>query len=51
MVLLGNRTLYYLLSQHDPDFNELFKVAADFADEVERTPEDSVGLCPVAGLE
>ncbi|MBE2238015.1 MAG: AAA family ATPase [Caldilineaceae bacterium] len=39
VVLLGDRPLYYLLSQHDPDFNELFKVAADFADEVERTPE------------
>jgi lon-related putative ATP-dependent protease len=39
VVLLGDRMLYYLLSQYDPDFNELFKVAADFADEVERTPE------------
>ena len=39
VVLLGDRMLYYLLSQADPDFNELFKVAADFADEVERTPE------------
>lgn len=39
VVLLGDRLLYYLLSQYDPDFNELFKVAADFADEVERTPE------------
>ena len=39
VVLLGDRMLYYLLSQADPDFNELFKVTADFADEVERTPE------------
>jgi len=39
VVLLGDRMLYYLLSQYDPDFNELFKVAADFADEVVRTPE------------
>jgi lon-related putative ATP-dependent protease len=39
VVLLGDRMLYYLLSQYDPDFNELFKVAADFADEVERSPE------------
>ena len=38
VVLLGDRMLYYLLSQADPDFNELFKVTADFADEVERTP-------------
>ncbi len=39
VVLLGDRMIYYLLSQYDPDFNELFKVAADFADEVERSPE------------
>ncbi len=36
IVLLGERRLYYLLSAHDPDFNELFKVAADFDDEMER---------------
>jgi len=40
VILMGDRMLYYLLSQYDPDFNELFKVAADFADEVERTPEN-----------
>ncbi len=36
IVLVGDRRLYYLLSQHDPDFNELFKVAADFDDELVR---------------
>lgn len=36
VVLIGDRRLYYLLSQHDPDFNELFKVAADFGDELVR---------------
>jgi lon-related putative ATP-dependent protease len=39
MVLFGERELYYLLSQFDPDFEELFKVAADFGDDVERTPD------------
>lgn len=39
VVLLGERLLYYLLCQQDPDFPELFKVAADFADEMDRTPE------------
>ncbi|MBW7881098.1 MAG: AAA family ATPase [Caldilineaceae bacterium] len=39
VVLLGDRMLYYLLSNADPDFNELFKVAADFANEIERTEE------------
>ncbi|MCB0189017.1 MAG: AAA family ATPase, partial [Caldilineaceae bacterium] len=36
IVLIGDRRLYYLLSQHDPDFNEIFKVAADFGDEFVR---------------
>lgn len=36
IVLVGDRRLYYLLSQYDPDFNELFKVAADFDDELVR---------------
>jgi lon-related putative ATP-dependent protease len=39
VILLGNRMLYYLLSEADPDFNELFKVAADFADEMVRNDE------------
>jgi lon-related putative ATP-dependent protease len=39
VVLFGSRMLYYLLSQHDPDFQDLFKVAADFADEIDRSPE------------
>ncbi len=40
VVLLGDRILYYLLCQLDPDFGELFKVAADFDDEIARTPEN-----------
>ena len=39
VVLLGERNLYYLLSQLDPEFPELFKVAADFEEEIERTAE------------
>ncbi|MEI8185158.1 MAG: AAA family ATPase [Chlorobiaceae bacterium] len=34
VILLGERSLYYLLSVYDPDFTELFKVAADFEDEL-----------------
>jgi lon-related putative ATP-dependent protease len=34
--LLGDRTVFYLLSQLDPDFNELFKVQVDFEDELPR---------------
>jgi len=36
MVLLGDPMMYYLLSQYDPDFKELFKVAADFANSMDR---------------
>ena len=39
VVLMGDPMTYYQLAQLDPDFNELFKVAADFADELERTDE------------
>lgn len=37
VVLIGERLLYYLLNQYDPDFSELFKVEADFSDEMPRT--------------
>jgi len=36
VVLLGDRFLYYLLAELDPEFHTLFKVAADFEDEVAR---------------
>jgi lon-related putative ATP-dependent protease len=39
VVLLGERLLYYTLSQLDPDFAELFKVAADFEDQMDRTSD------------
>jgi lon-related putative ATP-dependent protease len=42
VVLLGDRMLYFLLSEHDPDFLELFKVAVDFDDRAERTPENDL---------
>ncbi len=36
VVLIGEPMLYYLLHHYDPDFGELFKVAADFDDRLER---------------
>ena len=33
IIMMGERRLYYLLAAYDPDFAELFKVAADFDDE------------------
>jgi predicted ATP-dependent protease len=41
VVLIGERHLYYLLSRHDPDFQELFKVAADFEGDVPRNDGNS----------
>jgi lon-related putative ATP-dependent protease len=37
VVLVGSPLLYYLLSQHDEDFVELFKIAADFDDRLTRS--------------
>lgn len=39
VVLTGERLLYYLLKQYDPEFTLLFKVAADFAEDMDRSPE------------
>jgi len=39
VVLLGDRRLYYLLTALDPDMLDLFKVAADFDDVIDRTRE------------
>ena len=39
VILLGERQLYYLLTQADQDFLDLFKVAADFDDEFVRDSE------------
>ena len=40
VVLVGTPRVYYLLSALDPDFHELFKVAADFDDRVPRSSEN-----------
>lgn len=41
IVLTGSRLLYYLLKQYDPEFGLLFKVAADFAEDIERNDENT----------
>ncbi len=40
VALIGDRILYYLLWQLDPEFAELFKVAADFDEEMDRDAEN-----------
>lgn len=37
VIILGDRLLYYLLCEYDPDFADLFKVAADFEETLDRT--------------
>ena len=39
IILFGDRLVYYLLQQYDPEFGELFKVAADFEDRIERNAD------------
>lgn len=36
VILVGDRELFYLLTENDPDFPELFKVAADFDEDMPR---------------
>ena len=39
VILIGERMLYYLLSELDPEFRELFKVEADFDEEIPWQPD------------
>jgi lon-related putative ATP-dependent protease len=40
VVLIGIPLIYYLLRHYDPDFGHLFKVQADFARQMDRTPSN-----------
>lgn len=40
ILLVGERNVYYLLADLDPEFSELFKISADFDDSLPRTPEN-----------
>ncbi len=42
VVLIGDRSLYYLLTQYDPEFALLFKVQADFAEDLPRSAENTL---------
>ena len=47
VVLVGDRLLYYLLYEFDPDFRELFKVAVDFESRVDRTDASELAYAGV----
>jgi lon-related putative ATP-dependent protease len=42
VALVGERLLYYLLWQLDPDFADLFKVEADFEDHLDRNSDNQL---------
>ncbi|HED34332.1 MAG TPA: ATP-dependent protease [Gammaproteobacteria bacterium] len=42
VIILGSREAYYMLHEIDPDFPELFKVEADFEEEVPRNDESTL---------
>jgi lon-related putative ATP-dependent protease len=44
VIILGDRILYYLLQEYDPDFSELFKVQADFEEQIDRNDENNLLL-------
>lgn len=39
IILFGDYRTYQLLQHYDPEFSELFRVTADFEDEMKRTPD------------
>ncbi len=50
VVLFGERYHYYLLAELDPDFAELFKVAADFENEVPRNDSSARGYAQLIAM-
>ncbi|MES0327896.1 MAG: Lon protease family protein, partial [Gammaproteobacteria bacterium] len=42
VILTGDRWLYYLLKKYDPEFNQLFKVAADFSEDIDRNTDNTL---------
>ncbi len=42
VILVGDRLLYYLLNHYDPEFADLFKVAADFNEDMHRADDSGM---------
>ena len=49
VALLGDRLLYYLLAQYDPEFGDLFKVAADFDEQMDRSEQNQEPYAQLLG--
>lgn len=42
VILLGEPLLYYLLNEYDPEFSQLFNVAAEFSGTADRNPDNQI---------
>jgi len=49
VVLIGDRFLYYLLKAYDPEFGLLFKVTADFNEDMQRSPDSDLLYARLVG--
>lgn len=47
VILIGDRLLFYLLLEYDPEFQELFKVAADFENFIDRDENNQELYCRI----
>jgi predicted ATP-dependent protease len=50
LILVGDPLIYYLLSAYDPEFHNLFKVAADFDESISRENNSHDYACLLATL-
>ena len=51
VVLYGDRSLYYMMAQADPDIGRYFKVLADFDDDIDRSADSEAMLARlIAGI-
>jgi lon-related putative ATP-dependent protease len=49
VILFGERLIYYLLAALDPEFQQHFKIMADFEDELDRSPESEALMARLIG--
>ncbi|OLQ74078.1 hypothetical protein BIT28_19535 [Photobacterium proteolyticum] len=49
IILIGDRMMYYMLKQYDPEFSQLFKVQADCSEEINRTEESCLLFSQLIG--
>lgn len=49
LVLFGDRRIYAILRERDPDFFDLFKVLVDFNEVVDDTPDNRAGVVRLIG--